>query len=113
MKYCKAVFFSLFFALCSFATVNGVQFKDYGFEQEKMILTSDSIVAISSFESQDHVAAYSYHGLRLWDTTFHAKILSWQIVSDYVFIFSKHRDGYKTYITCLDRYTGSLIWERP
>jgi hypothetical protein len=116
MNFLKIAFLSVFLAICSFATAVPAptsKFFDYEFQQEKMILTSNSVIAISSFDSEDHISAYSYQGDRLWDKTFHAKILSWQIVSDYVFVFSKHRDGHKTYITCLDRYNGSLIWQRP
>lgn len=86
---------------------------DYNFQQERMQLTPDSVMAISSFDNTDHVTAYTYAGVRLWNAPFHAKILSWQIAGDYVFIFSKDRSGTKTYITCLNRHTGILMWQKP
>ncbi|MCW8410176.1 hypothetical protein OQJ13_14445 [Legionella sp. PATHC035] len=87
--------------------------EDYDFQQERMKLTPDSVIVISTFDSEDHVTAYTYAGVRLWNAPFHAKILSWQIAGDYVFIFSKDRKGTKTYITCLNRHTGALIWQKP
>jgi hypothetical protein len=86
---------------------------DYSFQQERMKLTPDSVMVISTFDSEEHVTAYTYAGIRLWNAPFHAKILSWQITGDYVFIFSKGRKGTKTYITCINRHTGSLIWQKP
>jgi len=86
---------------------------DYNFQQERMKLTPDSVMVISTFDNEDHVTAYTYNGVRLWNMPFHAKILSWQIAGDYVFVFSKDRRGTKTYITCLDRHTGSPIWQKP
>lgn len=88
-------------------------FKDYAFEQEKMLLTSDSIYIVSSFENSDVITAYSYFGERIWDVTFHAKIISWEVTADNIFVLSKHRTGYKTYLTCLNRYSGGMVWERP
>ncbi|TAL61001.1 MAG: hypothetical protein EPN84_08660 [Legionella sp.] len=103
--------------LCSFTLFNqAIAAKvdsDYNFQQERMQLTPDSVIAISSFDTEDHVTAYSYNGTRLWNAPFHAKILSWQIAGDYVFIFSKDRSGTKTYITCISRHSGALIWQKP
>lgn len=89
------------------------EFHDYSFEQERMMLAEDGIYIISSFEDSDKVTAYSYFGDALWDTSFHAKITSWQLAGNSIIVFSKHRSGYKTYLTCLDRYTGKLVWQRP
>ena len=94
------------------SAVHAGDFKDYDFQQDKMLLASDAIFMISSFESSDFVSAYSYYGDVLWNKKFHAKIVSWQIANDTVFVFSKARSGYKTYITCLDRRSGNVIWER-
>lgn len=102
---------ALFLSLGSFCY--GETFKDYSFEQERMMLAEDGIYIISSFEHSDGVTAYSFNGVRLWETTFHAKITSWRVVGDYVLVFSKHRSGYKTYLTCMDRYSGAVLWERP
>jgi hypothetical protein len=87
--------------------------EDYDFQQERMKLTIDSVIVISSFDNQDHVTAYTFSGVRLWNAPFHAKILSWQIAGDFVFIFSKDRKGTKTYITCINRHTGVAIWQKP
>jgi len=87
--------------------------QDYVFEQDRMRVTSDSVIVISSFDSQDHVTAYTHYGVRLWNDPFHAKILSWDISGDLVFVFSKDRQGTKTYLTCINRYTGELIWQKP
>jgi hypothetical protein len=86
---------------------------DYDFQQERMLLTSDSVIVISTFDNQDHITSYTHYGLRLWNAPFHAKILSWQIAGDLVFVFSKDRSGTKTYITCINRYTGEMIWQKP
>lgn len=117
MNALRIVFLSLFLSISSLAVAvprnSSSQFSDYDFEQEKMILSPDSVLVISSFEADDHITTYTYYGDRLWDKAFHAKIVSWQLVGDYVFVFSKHRDGKKTYITCMDRHTGNLIWQKP
>lgn len=118
MKYLTFALLGIFLSIGSFAvaapnSTPTYQFLDYEFQQEKMCLTQDSVVAVSSFKNQDFITAYTFNGEKLWDASFHAKIVSWKIVSDYVFVFSKHRDGTKTYITCLDRHTGSVIWQRP
>lgn len=96
---------------CSFATAG--EFRDYDFQQERMLTAEDGIYLISSFEDSDKVTAYSYYGDLLWETSFHAKITSWQVFGDRIIVFSKHRSGYKTYLTCLDRYTGKSLWQRP
>lgn len=103
--------------LCSFAlsaqTAVSVPVDDYDFQQDRMQLTPESVMVLSTFDNQDHVTTYSYSGTRLWNVPFHAKILSWKFAGDYVFIFSKDRNGSKTYITCLNRHTGTLMWEKP
>jgi outer membrane protein assembly factor BamB len=96
---------------CSFTPVT--EFRDYDFQQERMLTAEDGIYLISSFEDSDHVTAYSYYGELLWNTSFYAKITSWRVVGDRIIVFSKHRNGYKTYLTCLDRYTGQSLWQRP
>lgn len=88
-------------------------YTDYGFDQERMIIDHGEIFIVSSFDSEDHVTVYDVLGNCLWDNKFHAKILSWQVVNDLVIVFSKSRGGHKTYLTCLDRYTGRLLWQRP
>jgi outer membrane protein assembly factor BamB len=98
--------------------INGVltshsKFADYDFSQDRMIVTSTRIYVISSFETADHISAFSHEGKLVWNAPFYAKILSWQIQGDQIFVFSKDRSGYQTYVTCVDRYTGSMKWQRP
>lgn len=100
--------------LMAFGTMGFAQTQyDYDFQQDRMLLTSDGIYIISSFEETDGISAYAYNGNLAWEQRFRAKIVSWQIAQNYIFVFSKHRSGYKTYLTCLDRFSGRVIWERP
>lgn len=103
----------LVFFLCLSSFCFAERFKDYDFEQERMILAEDGIYIISSFEQSDGLTAYSYNGARLWETTFYAKIISWRIAGDGIVVFSKDRAAPKTYLSCLNRYTGVVLWERP
>ena len=96
---------------CSMA--NAADLRDYDFQQERMLLAEDGIYLISSFEDSDQITAYSYFGELLWDTSFFAKITSWQVAGNSIFVFSKHRSGTKTYITCLNRHTGKILWQCP
>jgi outer membrane protein assembly factor BamB len=86
---------------------------DNGFEQERMVLDQGHIFIVSSFDAEDHLTVYSFYGTLIWDASFHAKILSWQVVGDYVIVFSKDRGGQRTYLTSIDRMTGKIIWQRP
>jgi len=86
---------------------------DYDFNQERMIVDHGEIFLISSLNNEDGVTVYNFNGQRLWETRFHAKIISWDVEPDLVLIFSKDRYGYSTFITCLDRFTGRVLWERP
>lgn len=114
MKHWKFLSLALCLACASMAAATAPKAdRDFEFEQERMRLTSEAVFVISCFDDQDHVTAYSHHGIRLWSAPFHAKILSWEIHADRIFVFSKDRSGYKTYLTCLDRYTGTLLWQRP
>jgi len=101
----------LFLSLGSLANADGL--RDYDFQQERMLLAEDGIYLISSFDDCDKVTAYSYYGDPLWDTSFFAKITSWQVAGNSIIVFSKHRNGNKTYLTCLDRYTGKMLWQKP
>ncbi len=111
MKKTTAFLIGAFLTLSSFAHARTTH--DYDFEQERMMLTQDSIYIVSSFEDNDKVSCYSYFGEPIWDVSFFAKVTSWQVMNDYVIVFSKHRSGYSTYLTCLDRYTGKKVWQRP
>lgn len=114
MKMFRMVFIGLLFSSAlSVQAAVAVPSEDYDFQQERMQLTPDSVMVISTFDTQDHITAYTYSGTRLWNAPFHAKILSWKFIGDYVFVFSKDRKGTKTYITCLNRNTGTPIWQKP
>ena len=86
---------------------------DYDFNQERMIVDHGEIFLISSLSNEDGVTVYNFNGQRLWETRFHAKIISWDVQPDVVLIFSKDRLGLATYLTCLDRFTGRLLWQKP
>ncbi len=96
---------------CTMASAG--ELRDYDFQQERMLLAEDGIYLISSFDTSDNVTAYNYYGDLLWDTSFYAKITSWQVAGSRIVVFSKNRSGHKTYLTCLDRYTGKVLWQRP
>lgn len=111
MKTLKYMLVALLLSVSGLASAS--VYGDYEFQQERMVLSSDTIYVLSSFDSQDHITAYTYYGTRLWDASFQAKITSWQLAGDYIFVFSKGRSGYSTYLTCLDSYSGTLVWQRP
>ncbi len=114
MKKLIILFFALFITTASLCHAQKIyDLDDYNFQQERMLLSSDAIFVISSFDTLDYITAYSYYGVRLWYVLFYAKILSWEIANDHIFVFSKDRAGHSTYLTCLDRYTGELIWQKP
>lgn len=109
----KHVFFLLALFSCSAISAAQVRNYDYDFEQEKMLVAEDGVYLVSSFETRDGICAYSFYGEKLWDMFFYSKIISWQVVGSRIFVFSKDRNGNSTYLTCLDRFTGRKIWERP
>lgn len=111
MRHFRLAFLSFFLLLGSL--VNAYSGDDYNFQQDRMLLAHDCVVVISSFEDKDHITAYSHRGAKLWNSSFHAKILSWKMTNDCIFVFSKDRNGYSTYLTCIDRIDGKLIWQRP
>lgn len=86
---------------------------DYDFNQERMIVDQGMIFLISTFDREDGITAYDYYGNRLWETRFKSKILSWDVQPRLIFVFSKDRFGRSTFLNCLDRVTGIVLWERP
>jgi hypothetical protein len=88
-------------------------YRDYGFEQERMVIQDSEIYLVSSFDDQDHVTAYNFFGQRLWNRPFFSKIMSWEVHGELIMVFSKDRKGKKTYLTCLNRSNGYILWERP
>ena len=110
MKKIIAVLFS--FLMIGTTCCYAADFRDYEFQQERMKLSSDAIFIISSFDFEDHITAYSYYGVRLWDATFHAKILSWEVADDIIIVFSKDHNGHKTFLTCINQTNGQMIWQK-
>ncbi len=86
---------------------------DYAFEQDRMVIDRGNVFVVSSFDSQDGITVYDFTGVRLWEARFYAKILSWQVEEDFVMVFSKDRNGTSTYLTCVDRRNGKMVWQRP
>lgn len=113
MKFVRYSLLGLLFSCAVGTQISAEPQYDYDFQQERMQMTSDTVIVVSSFENKDHVTAYTHYGLRLWNVPFHAKILSWQIYGNNVFVFSKGRQGTSTYLTCLDLFSGELVWQRP
>lgn len=112
MKYLVVLLTGL--SLFAAAGAQAAERRDYDFEQERMLLTADRLMVVSSFDTQDHITAYDFSGRLLWNVPFHAKIVSWQMTSgSYLFVFSKSRTGFSTYVTCIDALTGSLVWQKP
>lgn len=104
--------FCLFFSLG--ATVVASEYRDYDFEQDRMILTPDSIILASSFDSVDGIVAYTYYGIQLWKLYLDSKIISWKWVNDLLFIFSKDKnEAHKTNLICIDRHRGQVLWKKP
>lgn len=101
-----------FFSLPALSGAEASSF-DYDFNQERMIVDRGEIYLISTFKSQDGVTAYNFNGQRLWEVRFAAKIMSWNVQPAIILVFSKDRDGHSTYLTCLDRFTGRCLWQRP
>ncbi|WP_068467649.1 hypothetical protein [Candidatus Protochlamydia phocaeensis] len=88
-------------------------FSDREFNQDRMMATSFNIMILSSFETEDHITAYSDYGTLQWDVAFRPKVISWKLKDNYLFVFSKSRYAEKTYLTCIDPLTGLIAWERP
>jgi len=103
----------ILFATCSLSAKTIQSEFDYDFNKERMIVDHGEIFLISSLHNEDGVTVYNFNGQRLWEARFHAKIISWNVQPDVVLIFSKDRYGFSTFITCLDRFTGRVLWERP
>lgn len=108
--------FTLLFTSCLFLSslcAAEASQHDYDFNQERMIVDRGEIFLISTFSTQDGLTVYNFNGQRQWEVKFHAKILSWSVQPDIILVFSKDRNGHSTYLTCLDRFTGRCLWQRP
>lgn len=109
MKTVRYALLGLLFCCAAATEISAAPIADYDFQQERMLLSSNAVFIISSFDSQDHITAYTYYGTRIWNAPYHAKILSWKLAGDYIFVFSKDRKGPSTYLTCMDKDTGTPI----
>jgi hypothetical protein len=112
-KVLRAFLFSLPFLLGVSLSARPSELDDYSFNQERMVVDHGEIFLISTFDNKDGITVYNFNGQRLWEVKFHAKIMSWSFEPDVIFIFSKDRKGGTTYLTCLSRTTGRMLWERP
>lgn len=83
---------------------------DYDFEQERMELTSTNVFIVSSFDSEDHLSSYTRNGSLEWNKIYATKIISWKVEGYYIYVYSKSRKGNKTYLRCLNKYDGEVIW---
>lgn len=101
----------LFFSLGTAAVASECQ--DYSFEQSRMILTPDSIILASSFDDVDGIVAYTYYGIELWKLYLDSKIISWNWVDNFLFVFSKEKSGTRTNLICIDRNRGEILWKKP
>lgn len=92
-----------------------MQEKAYPMSQqaEGMCINNGEIFVVSSFTDADHLTAYTVNGVWIWNVKFTSKMISWQVFDHYIFVFTKDKYGRSTYITCLDRHTGLVIWQRP
>lgn len=86
---------------------------DYDFNQDRMLVDHGEIFLVSTFSNQDGVTVYNFNGQRLWEVRFTTKIMSWSVQREIILVFSKDRNGQATFLTCLDRFTGRRLWERP
>lgn len=93
--------------------LSATEYHDYEFNQERMIVTQSVVYVASSFDGMDYITCYDHYGARLWNTAFASKIVSWKIQDDMLFVFSKAHTGHKTFLTCLNRWSGLAYWERP
>lgn len=110
-KVLTALLFSLPFFLN--ADIEKAKESDYTFNQDKMIVDCGEIFLVSPFDSQDGLTVYNFNGQRLWEVRFYAKILSIDVQPDVVLVFSKDRGGHSTFLTCINRINGRILWERP
>ncbi len=116
----KKYFLTLLVVFCTLIAVklSSNEFHDYGFQQDRMIIHHNAIYIISTFDNEDRVSCYDFHGHRHWEVPFHAKIISWKLVhekvpEDTLFVLSKDRHGHKTYLTNLDLRDGRVNWQKP
>lgn len=102
----------LFLMMSSFAAAGPLNLESE-IDQNRLLTTDYNIILFSPFSDSDHVTAYTYGGVFLWDIPTPSKILSWKLVDGYLYILSKDRYREITYLTCFNSLTGQKIWERP
>lgn len=86
---------------------------DFGFNQERMIVDKEEVFLVSTFNSMDGLTVYNFKGERLWEVPFHSVIQSIDVQPNIVLVFSKDRKGVSTYLTCINRVDGKVLWEKP
>ena len=99
-----------FLSLSSFCNAQLVA--DTRLEQERMLFAEDAIYVLLSVENYDVIRAFSHSGSFIWEINFLSQVTSWQILGDSIVVFSKDRLAPTTYLTCLERSSGALFWER-
>jgi hypothetical protein len=87
--------------------------EDFEFNQDRMFVSDEHVYTVSTFLDCDYLCVHDHFGNLVWKAPFHAKILSWQVRGQLVFVFSKARDGERTYLTCLNGFTGKVHWQKP
>ncbi len=80
---------------------------------EKLLAAEDLVYVISSFEEINYLTAFSLLGEMTWEVIFASAIVSCDLEGEYLFVFSKARNGSAYYLTCIEANTGKLIWEKP
>jgi len=80
------------------------------FVSDPLEICGDSICIISSFEEQDYFTTYDQEGTVLWEIPYRAKILSWKLDREHIFILSKNRNGQVYYLSCVNPKNGEIIW---
>jgi len=79
---------------------------------EPLIVEEKTVYTVASFESVDFFTTYSHEGEFLWEIPFNTKIESIQENNDRILFLSKMRDETAYILSCFDKTTGTLIWEK-
>lgn len=111
MNFLRSILLSSCLLSCASATAG--LFSDRDFDQEHMLIGNHSILILSAYEEDDRLTAYTDYGKLLWEVTVNPKVISWKLKDGLLYVFSKSRYLEKTYLTCIDPVTGSILWERP
>lgn len=80
--------------------------------QEKLIVKETLVHAIASFETVDYFSTFSREGVFLWEVPFSSKIQSIEDGGDQIFVLSQTRNEGAFFLSCMDKETGKIIWEK-